>query len=85
MTTVEGLEAWLDEARHQGFLAIDTETSSLNAAAAELVGVALATALERPVMFLSGTGCLGLIAASNKVLISAATCLKKHQNISLSR
>ena len=44
VTTVEGLEAWLDEARHQGFVAIDTETSSLNAAAAELVGVALATA-----------------------------------------
>ena len=44
VTTIEGLQSWLDEARHQGFVAIDTETSSLNAAAAELVGVALATA-----------------------------------------
>ena len=44
VTTVEDLESWIAEARHQGFVAIDTETSSLNAAAAELVGVALATA-----------------------------------------
>ena len=44
VTTIESLQSWLDEARHQGFVAIDTETSSLNAAAAELVGVALATA-----------------------------------------
>lgn len=38
------LDIWLDEARRQGFVAIDTETSSLNAAAGELVGVSLATA-----------------------------------------
>ena len=44
VTTEDQLTAWLAEARQQGFVAIDTETSSLNAAAAELVGVALATA-----------------------------------------
>ncbi len=44
VTSVEQLDSWLDEARRQGFVAIDTETTSLNAAAAELVGVALATA-----------------------------------------
>ena len=44
VTTEDQLAAWLDEARRQGFVAIDTETTSLNAAAAELVGVALATA-----------------------------------------
>ena len=44
VTTPEQLDSWLADARHQGFVAIDTETSSLNAAAAELVGVALATA-----------------------------------------
>ncbi len=44
VTTPEQLDSWLAEARYQGFVAIDTETSSLNAAAAELVGVALATA-----------------------------------------
>ena len=59
VTTVEGLEAWLDEARHQGFVAIDTETSSLNAAAAELVVWRWRRPLERPVIFLFGTGCLG--------------------------
>ena len=44
VTTPEQLDSWLADARHQGFVAIDTETSSLNAAAAELIGVALATA-----------------------------------------
>ena len=44
VTTPAQLDRWLDDARQQGFVAIDTETTSLNAAAAELVGVALATA-----------------------------------------
>ena len=44
MTTPEQLDRWLDDARQQGFVAIDTETTSLNAASAKLVGVALATA-----------------------------------------
>ena len=44
VTTPEQLDRWLVDARQQGFVAIDTETTSLNAAAAELVGVALATA-----------------------------------------
>ncbi len=44
VTTPAQLDRWLDDARQQGVVAIDTETTSLNAAAAELVGVALATA-----------------------------------------
>ena len=47
VTTIDALDSWIAEARQQGFVAIDTETSSLNAAAAELVGVALATAPGR--------------------------------------
>ena len=44
MTTTDALSRWIDEARSQGFIAIDTETTSLNASSASLVGVALATA-----------------------------------------
>ena len=44
VTTPAQLDRWLNDARQQGVVAIDTETTSLNAAAAELVGVALATA-----------------------------------------
>ena len=44
VTTIDALTRWVDEARTQGFVAIDTETTSLNASSASLVGVALATA-----------------------------------------
>ena len=44
VTTIDALARWIDEARTQGFVAIDTETTSLNASSASLVGVALATA-----------------------------------------
>ena len=44
VTTIPSLESWIAEAKAQGFVAIDTETTSLNAGAAELVGVSLATA-----------------------------------------
>ena len=42
ITDLSVLEAWVEEARRQGYLAVDTETSSLNAAAAELVGISMA-------------------------------------------
>ena len=38
----ETLAKWMEEAREQGFLAFDCETTSLSSAAADLVGVALA-------------------------------------------
>ncbi|MFZ4126164.1 MAG: DNA polymerase I, partial [Rickettsiales bacterium] len=38
------LKKWVDEAIAAGLVAVDTETTSLNAASAELVGVSLATA-----------------------------------------
>ena len=44
VTTIDALARWIDEARAQGFVAIDTETTSLNASSASLVGVALAIA-----------------------------------------
>ena len=44
ITDLATLEDWVADARRQGYLAVDTETSSLNAAAAELVGVSMALA-----------------------------------------
>ena len=44
ITDVEALAAFLAAVTAQGFLAVDTETSGLNAAAADLVGVSMALA-----------------------------------------
>ena len=41
------LERWIDEARDLGVVAVDTETSSLNAMRAALIGVSLATRAGR--------------------------------------
>ena len=41
------LERWIDEARNLGVVAVDTETSSLNAMRAALIGVSLATRAGR--------------------------------------
>ncbi|MBN8815614.1 MAG: DNA polymerase I [Sphingomonas sp.] len=43
VTTIERLEAWVAESRASGTIAIDTETDSLDAIAANLVGICLAT------------------------------------------
>ena len=45
--TEKALKAWIEEATHAGVLAIDTETTSLDAMRAELVGVSLSTELGR--------------------------------------
>ncbi len=39
--TVEALQSWIDNAYHQGFVAVDTETTSLDQTQAELVGISL--------------------------------------------
>ena len=44
ITEAVDLQAFLAQARAQGFVAVDNETTSLNAAAADLVGVAMALA-----------------------------------------
>lgn len=43
ITDIEELKGWVDGARTAGLVAVDTETTSLNVAAAELVGVSLST------------------------------------------
>jgi DNA polymerase-1 len=42
VTTLEALKIWIDAAFEQGFVAFDTETNSLNAMQADLVGISLA-------------------------------------------
>jgi DNA polymerase-1 len=43
ISDMETLQAWIDTIRAQGFVAIDTETTSLNEMQAALVGICLAT------------------------------------------
>nr|WP_202405307.1 DNA polymerase I [Saccharibacter sp. 17.LH.SD] len=43
VTSWESLERWITEAREAGVVAVDTETTGLNARLAELVGLSLAT------------------------------------------
>ena len=45
--SLDALEAWVREAVTQGYVAVDTETTSLDAQRAKLVGVSLATAPGR--------------------------------------
>jgi len=47
VTTLERLQAWIEEARAGGMVGLDTETDSLDALRAELVGFSLATAPGR--------------------------------------
>ncbi|UHC13775.1 DNA polymerase I [Methylobacterium currus] len=47
ITTVESLETWIAEAVEAGVVAVDTETTALDANKADLVGVSLATAPGR--------------------------------------
>ena len=47
VTNAERLGAWVDEATAQGFVAVDTETTSLDSSKAALVGVSLAVAPGR--------------------------------------
>ena len=44
MISEEALDRWIAEARHQGFVAVDTETDCIDCIIARLVGVSLATA-----------------------------------------
>ena len=42
VTKINQLEEWIEKAKHQGFLSIDTETTSLNSNSAVLVGISMA-------------------------------------------
>ena len=59
---LDTLDQWIAEAVHQGFVAIDTETSSTDATQAELVGVSLALAPNRACYVPLGHGGSDLLA-----------------------
>ncbi|MCY7280942.1 MAG: DNA polymerase I [Sphingomonas bacterium] len=44
VTSIEALDKWIAEARHIGFVAIDTETDCIDCTVARLVGISLSTA-----------------------------------------
>lgn len=56
------LDQWVAEARHQGFVAIDTETSSTDATQAELVGVSLCLAPNKACYIPLGHGGTDLLS-----------------------
>ncbi|QNN64841.1 DNA polymerase I [Sphingomonas rhizophila] len=43
VTTLDALDAWIAEARNQGFVALDTETDCIDCIVAKLAGISLAT------------------------------------------
>ena len=43
VTSEEALDRWIAEARHQGYVAVDTETDCIDCIVARLVGISLAT------------------------------------------
>lgn len=94
ITDEKTLDAWIAKARAQGFVAVDTETTSLDATRAELVGVSLALAAGKacyiPVGHGSGEGLLAerppqlprdLVVEKLKPLLEDPATLKIGQNL----
>ena len=59
VTSVAALDAWIAEARHMGFVAIDTETDCIDCVVARLVGISLATAPNKACYIPIGHGLAG--------------------------
>lgn len=55
VTDMDALDRWIADARAAGVMAVDTETDSLNARQANMVGLSLSVAPGRPVMCRSCT------------------------------
>ncbi|MGQ5702618.1 DNA polymerase I [Sandaracinobacteroides sp. A072] len=94
VTTPGRLDAWIDEARRLGVVGFDTETTSLDAVAARIVGFSLATVPGRacyvPLAHVSGEGLLaepvaqiGIEAALGRLkgLLEDPAVLKVGQNL----
>ena len=77
--TADALQAWIDEARAVGAVAVDTETTSLDSMQARLVGFSLATAAGRacyvPLAHGMEAGALELSAAPPQIPLSDALAL----------
>jgi DNA polymerase-1 len=79
VTTLDDLQCWIDEARELRYFAFDTETTSLNAMQADLVGFSIATAPGRacyvPVGHISDEGGLALDDTDKTVQIELRAAL----------
>jgi DNA polymerase-1 len=72
VTDLATLGRWLDEARHQGFLAIDTETTGTDAMRCDLVGVSMALAPNRACYVPLGHGTTDLLGETPEQIDRAA-------------
>ncbi|HEU0066085.1 MAG TPA: DNA polymerase I [Sphingomonas sp.] len=73
---VDALDRWITIARHQGWVAIDTETTGLDATRAELVGVSMALAPNLACYVPLGHGGTDLLSET-PVQIDRATALSR--------
>ena len=80
VVTLDALDAWIDAARAQGFVAIDTETSGTDATRAELVGVSLCLAPNRACYVPLKHGGTDLLA-ENPVQIECEPCLARLKDL----
>ncbi len=78
VTTPERLMWWITEAKHQGFVAVDTETDGLDPMAAALVGVSLALApgLACYIPLAHGTKNTDLLSAETPAQIDMGTAIE---------
>ena len=86
ITNEKEIDEWINEAEEAGELAIDTETSSLDAHQADLVGISLSTKIGRACYIPIGhkfTGCLKkeLVIKKLKPLLEDKSVKKIGQNI----
>ena len=95
VTSVAALDAWIAEARHMGFVAIDTETDCIDCVVARLVGISLATAPNKACYIPIGHGLAGgdmfaeapaqlpmdVVLAALKPLLEDASVLKIAHNL----
>ena len=77
---LDALDRWIADARAQGYIAVDTETSGTDATRAELVGVSLALAPNRACYVPLKHGGTDLLA-ENPVQIDCEPCLVKLKSL----
>jgi len=93
VTSEEALDRWIAEARHQGYVAVDTETDCIDCIVARLVGISLATAPNKACYIPVGHGGgdllsetpnqlpLGLVMGKLKTLLEDPAVLKIGHNL----
>ena len=78
VTSEEALDRWIAEARHQGYVAIDTETDCIDCTVAKLVGISLATAPNEACYIPIGHGGGDMFSDAPSQLPAAEVLAKAH-------